>query len=202
MSTATLRRPGTAETRQTATGLTAAQDGKTIALRGLVIRYGAPYEVTDRFGSFTETMHSGVASRVMARPDFDCRFLINHDGLALARSASGTLVLDDGPVGLSCIAYLDSRSASANELALAVERGDVNQMSCGFVVGEDSWGIAPGGVETRDVFELAELFDCSAVTFPASPTTSIELASRVERRYRGGGTTRRTANIFRGYIPL
>jgi hypothetical protein len=63
----------------------------------------------------------------------------------------------------------------ANDLAVAIERGDVSQMSCGFVVGRDTWN---SDYTKRSIQALAELFDVSAVTYPASPATSIELSLR------------------------
>ena len=69
----------------------------------------------------------------------DCRFLINHTGMPLARTLSGTLTLTEGPTALSFRATLDARQQMANDLAVSIERGDVSAMSCGFVVGRDKW---------------------------------------------------------------
>lgn len=157
----------------------ASSDGRDIVLSGTPIVYDTPYSVRDMLGSFRERMIPGVAGEVMGRSDFDCRFLVNHDGLPLARSASGTLVMTDTPAGLRAEAHLDGRSQMANDLAVAVERGDVSQMSCGFVVAEDEWRWADDGEEERDIFSFDDLFDVSAVTYPASPTTSIEVAQRM-----------------------
>lgn len=120
-------------------------------------------------------MLPGVASDVISR-GADVRFLFNHDGLPLARTTSGTLTLDTNNTrGLPMTATLDSRQQLANDLAVAIERGDVNQMSCGFVVGTDDWNDAG---DQRSISKFSDMFDVSAVTYPASPTTSIELAYR------------------------
>lgn len=158
-----------------------AQDGNSIVLTGMPIRYQSAYDVRDWAGVFRETMHPGVADNAMASRDFDCRFLVNHDGMPLARTASGTLLLEDTPKGLRSEARLDARSNLANDLAVAVERGDITQMSCGFVVatGGDEWRFADDGTEERDIYSFDDLFDVSAVTYPASPTTSIELTQRM-----------------------
>lgn len=155
------------EVRSAATG-----DG--IVVSGMPIRYDAPYTVCDMFGEFEETMHAGVATNALAA-SADVRFLFNHDGLPLARTLSGTLSLEDGPDGLSMRATLDARQQLANDLAVAIERGDVSQMSCGFVVAMDTWN---DDFTQRDIWRFQELFDVSAVTYPASPTTSIELSLR------------------------
>jgi hypothetical protein len=47
------------------------------------------------------------------------------------------LVLTDTPQALNCRATLDSRSPSALEVIIATGRGDINQMSVGFIVAED-----------------------------------------------------------------
>src|SRR5579884_2454164 len=122
-----------------ATGLEvrAATNTDEIVISGSPIMYDAPYVVADRFGEFEERMAPGVASKVLHSADV--RFLFNHDGLPLARSASGTLTLTDRPGSLDFEARLDARQQLANDLAIAIERGDVSQMSCGFIVARDEW---------------------------------------------------------------
>lgn len=167
--------------RFTAEGLETRQadGGDTLEIRGLFLRYDAPYTVNDMFGAFTETMHRGVLSGVVSR-NADVRFLFNHDGPPFARTLNGTLTIEDRDEGGYMVASLDNRRSDARDLAYAIERGDISQMSCGFIVnddewsGEDEWGLP----DVRDVYGFEELFDVSAVTFPASPTTSLELAYR------------------------
>ncbi|HEX5347843.1 MAG TPA: HK97 family phage prohead protease [Pseudonocardiaceae bacterium] len=145
-----------------------------IEITGTPIVYGQSYTVVDMLGEFEETMHPGVATNVLAA-GADVRFLFNHDGLPLARTTSATLTLTDSLDGLGMRAALDARQQLANDLAVAIERGDVNQMSCGFVVANDDWN---SDYTQRDIYRFEELFDVSAVTYPASPTTSVELALR------------------------
>lgn len=145
-----------------------------IVISGVPIAYNTGYEVFDMLGSFEETMHPGVAATVLASGT-DTRFLFNHEGLPLARSTSGTLTFNDTMTGLGIEARMDSRQQLANDLAVAIERGDVSQMSCGFRVGVDSWS---DDWTKRDIYQIEELFDVSAVTYPASPTTTVELALR------------------------
>lgn len=152
-----------------------ATDGSDqIEIVGTPIVYNVGYTVVDMFGAFEETMHAGVASNLLAA-GCDTRFLLNHDGLPMARTLPGTLVLTDGIDGLGMVALCDARQQLANDLAVAIERGDVTQMSCGFIVASDEW---TSDYTQRDIYRFEELFDVSAVTYPASPTTSIELALR------------------------
>jgi HK97 family phage prohead protease len=150
--------------------------GSEIVLEGTPIVYNSAYSVFDMFGEFKETMAPTVCDHVLASPmQLDCRYLFNHDGLPLARTQSGTLELNNSPQGLKSIAHLDSRQQLANDLAVAVERGDVSQMSCGFIVGSDSWN---DDMTERTIYSFSELLDVSPVTYPASPTTSVSLAQR------------------------
>lgn len=163
--------------RFTASGLevrSAADGSDSIVITGTPIVYETPYQVFDMFGEFTETMHAGVVTNLLAGQP-DVRFLFNHDGMPIARTASGTLQLNDSASGLGIVATLDARMQLACDLAVAIERGDVNQMSCGFRVAMDTWN---DDYTQRDIWRLEELFDVSAVTYPASPTTSVELALR------------------------
>ena len=137
---------------------------------GAPVVYGTPYTVYDAWGSFIEVVQAGAISSILATAD--CRFLYNHQGLTMARTSSGTLTLTDTPHALNCSATLDPRQTVASDLVLAIGRGDVNQMSVGFVVAEDSWN---EDFSYRTITRFGELMDVSPVAFPASPTTSVEV---------------------------
>lgn len=171
--------PGGIEVRRfAAEGLevrSGAAGSDTIEITGSPIVYNAPYTVNDMFGEFTETMAPGVCTNVLASNP-DCRFLFNHDGLPLARTTSGTMTLADTPNACTFTAQLDARQSLANDLAVAIERGDVSQMSCGFIVANDTWN---ADMTDRTIYRFQDLLDVSAVTYPASPTTSIAVAERM-----------------------
>jgi HK97 family phage prohead protease len=156
-------------------------EGDEVVLRGTPIVFDTPYTVRDMFGPFSETMRPTVVDDVLGRGDLDCRFLENHEGRPLARTANGTLTLTAGRNGVESEARVDTRRTDSRDLMLAVERGDITQMSCGFIVADDGdeWRVGDDGAEEREIHSFGELFDVSAVTYPASPTTSIELAQRM-----------------------
>jgi hypothetical protein len=154
------------------------EDGDEAVLEGMPIVYETPYSVRDCLGTFRETMKPGVAAATMRSRDFDCKFLENHTGRPFATVGNGTLTFEDTPEGLRSFARMDLRRTDARDLALTVERRDVTQMSCGFVVNDDAWRWGDDGIEERDIFSFDDLFDVSAVTYPASPTTSIAVAQR------------------------
>jgi hypothetical protein len=173
----------------------------TIAVSGFPIVYNSAYKVYDGLGPpFQETMRPGVVTNLLAR-GVDCRFLLNHSGLPLARSTAGTLTLTDTPTKLGFTATLDARQSLANDLAIAIERGDISQMSVGMIVGVDDWA----DNETRTIHSLSDLLDVSAVGFAASPSTSIGLARQDEimatlteiRQSRGVARPTRTTEDLR-----
>lgn len=147
--------------------------GDNVEVVGTPIVYDTPYDVYDAFGTFEETMCPGVAAPAFGQ---DVRFLLGHDDiLPLARTGAGTMTLVNATEGLGIQAGLDRRQTRASDLLIALERGDLTQMSCGFTVAMDEWS---ADYSQRSVILFHELFEVSAVTFPASPTTSVGLGAR------------------------
>jgi HK97 family phage prohead protease len=136
---------------------------------------------------FYERVSPNAFDSAIAGED-DVRFLINHEPtLLLARTKSGTLELSKDDDGLLADADLPD-TGPARDLAVQMDRGDMDQMSFGFRTIEDSWD--EEDVETNDgetvkisvrTLEKVELFDVSAVTFPAYPDTDAELNSAAYR---------------------
>lgn len=133
---------------------------------------GAPY-------GWRESIARGAASKSLAERD-DVRFLVNHDGLALARSrglALDTMTLTADDLGLRFdVPNLDAPgNVFAAALASAVDRGDCDQCSLAFAAVRQEWNT---DYTERRILEL-RLFDVSAVTYPANPATIIG-ATRAE----------------------
>lgn len=133
--------------------------------------------VSEDFGGWQEIIRPGAATRTLQK-DPDVRFLLNHDAnLLLGRTASGTLSLSEDDAGV----LVDSDMADvsyARDLAVLIERGDLNQMSFGFWITADSWS---GSLHEVREFDL-DGGDVSAVTFPAYAQTSAELRSLAQKR--------------------
>jgi HK97 family phage prohead protease len=188
---------GTTETRKfspavAGTSVRSSMTSDGIEVTGRPIVYNVPYTVHDALGSFQETMKPGVVSQILG--SCDCRFLLNHstEFIPLARTTSRTLVLSDGPDALRFSATLDPRQTLANDLAVAIERGDISAMSVGFQVAEDEWN---ADYTKRTITRFAALLDVSAVSFPASPTTSIGLTNG-----NGSTTTNSARNRTRDLV--
>lgn len=139
-------------------------------LDGYASMTGSPYTVRDWLGEYDETIEPGAFKKTLAERD-DVRLLLNHDGLPLARTASRTMTLDEDDQGLHVLAELDRRSTTTNDVAVAMERGDLDQMSFAFSVTRQEWN---EDYTQRWIKEL-KLFDVSVVTYPANPATSAKL---------------------------
>lgn len=130
---------------------------------------GAPY-------GWSESIARGAATKSLAERD-DVRFLNNHDGLPLARTKSGTMILEADDMGLRVeVPNLDPSNPSAAELLSALDRGDVDQMSFAFQAIRQDWN---SDYTERRITEV-RLFDVSAVTYPANEATIIAARSQFD----------------------
>ena len=118
-----------------------------------------------RFG-FIEAIAPDAFRDVLAD---DVRLLINHDGLPLARTINGTLILSQDSIGLHNEAIF-APTDEARNLAILLERGDVNQQSFAFTIEDESWSTREHeGVDMdfRTINKVGRLYDTSIVTYPA-----------------------------------
>lgn len=118
------------------------------------------------FFPFLERIQRGAFKKVLGD---DVRFLLNHEGMPLARTRAGTLRLKEDPKGLAVEADIAPITAG-RDLRVSLERGDVDQMSIMFIVGDYEWD-ETGEIPVRVISRIEQLFDVSVVTFPAYPTT-------------------------------
>lgn len=133
---------------------------------------------TDIGGYFTEEIAPGAFSETLKASDV--RALIDHDsGRVIGRSAAGTLRMKEDDKGLYVEIDLPDTS-DGRDLAVQLERGDISGMSFGFRVTKDEWD-ETGDVPARTIRQV-ELYEVSAVAFPAYGDTSIALRSLDEAR--------------------
>jgi len=124
-----------------------------------------PYEV----GDFTETVARGAFKRTLAESP-DVVLLVNHEGLPLARTKSGTLSLAEDSRGLRVDADLDVARSDVQNLAHAMKRGDIDQMSFAFRVTDQEWNDDYSKRMIKSV--TIHRGDVSIVTQGANPATT------------------------------
>jgi uncharacterized protein len=143
--------------------------------------YAAVYNSPSKDLGFIEVLAPGAFSDTVNQ---DVRALINHDSnLVLGRTKSGTLRLEDDEIGLRFEVDLPD-TQYARDLAVSIERGDVNQCSFGFSVkkGGDNFSRTSDGQALRTITKVDRLYDVSAVTYPAYEATTVSLRSLIQER--------------------
>ena len=138
-----------------------------------VVGYASVYDSeSNDLGGFREYIAKGAFE---GRLNDDVRFLINHDGLPLARTTNGTLTLSTDERGLKYEAKISDTSIGRDLLTL-MKDGTINQSSFAFIVEDDSWEFKDG-VNIRTINKIGRLYDVSAVTYPAYEEASVGLRS-------------------------
>ena len=123
-------------------------------------------------GTFREKIDPAAFDEVLATNP-DVRLLLEHEGLPLARTKAGTLDLSKDEVGLRSWARISNTRA---DVIVALERGDLDQMSFAFTIAEDEWHEdVDAELVERTILRVGELFDVSLVAFPAYPDTDAAL---------------------------
>jgi HK97 family phage prohead protease len=150
-----------------------ADGAQALILRGRPILYDTPTLINDVGGSYTEIIRKGALDGADLS---DVRLLYNHDlgKVPLARTPK-TMSLKVDEEGLTFEAVLPE-TAGAKEVYEAVKRGDLSGMSFAFTVpeGGDDYDAK---TNTRAIRQIAKVYECSVVPYPAYPTTSIEARS-------------------------
>ena len=176
-------------------GLHGDDDADTITLTGLA----AVFDKWADLGHFRERIRPGAFAKALKTSDV--RLLVNHEGLPLARTSSGTMKLFETKQGLEMEAKLDRADPDVRALIPKIERGDLSQFSFAFDVASDGQEFKG---EERTITEFAEIFDVSLVTFPAFEQTKITaLRSRelfdADRAMHDVQTTRLREVLMRQY---
>lgn len=136
-------------------------DDGTVGVHG----YAAVFDVP----SHGEVIKRSAFNRSLAQKD-DIRLLTNHDGVAMARTKSGTMTVTVDDVGLAFdVPSLDPANPDVQRLMSAIGRGDVDQ--CSFAGYFTDTAPVDGVREVREV----QLVDVSIVTFPWYDDTTVSL---------------------------
>ncbi|MER9170923.1 HK97 family phage prohead protease [Mesorhizobium australicum] len=143
-------------------------DDTGIKVSGYAAVFG---QITDIGDYFREVIEPGAFRDAIGRDDVV--FLINHEGLPLARTRSGTLKLSEDAHGLLIETTLDPTDPDVMSIVPKMKRGDLDKMSFAFRADVQIWD------DTQDpplrTIQKASLYDVAIVTTPAYDGTEIGL---------------------------
>ena len=147
-------------------------EGKPPTIEGYAANYNQPSEDM----GFIEYIATGAFSKAVGRDDV--RALFNHDAnYVLGRNRAGTLELIDDAVGLR-VGITPPETQWATDLMHSMKRGDINQMSFAFGVIDEEWD-TENDYPKRTIKDV-KLYDVSVVTYPAYPTTTAAVRSKLD----------------------
>ncbi|MFF1597685.1 HK97 family phage prohead protease [Streptomyces mirabilis] len=145
------------------------QANGTLRFTGYASVTETPYEMNDWLGDYTEVVRSGAFAKTLSE-GADVPFKLNHDGMTLARTKSGTMRLSEDSTGLHVEADLDPGNGQVRDIRSAMERGDLDEMSFAFRVTRQEW--SPDYTQ-RDITEVnMSKGDVSIVNYGANPHTA------------------------------
>ena len=155
------------------------KDGGGQVIEGHAAVFDSWSEMLGGIFPFKEKVRKGAFIKSIKKDDI--RALFNHDAnYVLGRNKAGTLELEEDEIGLKV--RIDPPDTQwARDMQTSIKRGDISQMSIGFLVVKDKWSTV-GGVDVRELIEV-QLFDVSPVTFPAYTQTDVGV--RAMRSYEG-----------------
>lgn len=175
-------------------------DAGDFVIEGYATVYDTWYDVAggpDNGIGWREMFATGSTSKSIAERD-DVRLLVNHEGVALARTKAGTLDLVSDSVGLRSTGRVDGNRPDVVTVLSALERGDMDEMSLAFRAIRQEWN----DDYTERIVREAQIFDVSVVTYPANEATVAQIGSSVstlvEANSSTGGDPITTSTIYVG----
>ena len=141
-----------------------------------IVGYAAVFDSLSRdLGGFREKIMPGAFTRSIKRGD-DVAALFGHNPeLVLGRLSNGTLRMEEDDHGLR-VEIDPPDTTTGRDVVEYIRRGDIDAMSFGFVVDNESWSNDDDG-DVRTLHAVS-IYDVSAVTFPAYPDTTLAVRSR------------------------
>ena len=146
-------------------------EDEEVILRGYAAVYNSDSE---NMGGFYEQIAPGAFRDVMGD---DVRAYLNHDeNRLLGRVSSGTLTISSDDRGLYYEVKMPN-TTYAKDLIELMKRGDINQSSFAFLIGDNYWE-ERNGETYRIITKISRLLDVSPVAQPAYPDATSEIATR------------------------
>lgn len=163
------------EMRYAGSELRASGDNGKMVIKGRPAVYNS---LSKNLGGFRELLVPGCFDESLDDPEIYASY--NHNESAIiGRVSAGTLQVDSDSVGLTMRCELPQNTLG-RDLYESIKRGDVNKMSFGMFVDQDSWDVASdesGQKFERRSVKRARLFECSPVTTPAYDASSVSARS-------------------------
>ena len=156
-----------------------ASTDEELIVEGYAATFNEPYELYGGppYGWIEEVDPHAFDKTLASNPDVP--LLLNHEGMPLARTKSGTLQLSTDQVGLKMRGTLDKRDPQVQSVAVKLERGDMDEMSFAFWVIRDEWTY-DDDIEHRLMKEVnIHKGDVAIVNYGANPNTSVGIADAV-----------------------
>lgn len=151
-----------------------ATDDEQMIVEGYSLRFN---KLSNDLGGFVEE----ISPEALKDADLsDVRCLIDHDSSkVLGRTTSETLELTVDDEGLYFRCQLPN-TTYGRDIYESVRRGDISQMSFGFILAEDGdeFEKRDDGLFKRTLRKIKSLFDVSIVTYPAYNDTDVAPALR------------------------
>ena len=152
-----------------------AENGGTV-IEGHAAVFDSWSETLGGIFPFKEIVRKGAFNESIGKDDI--RALFNHDpNYVLGRNRAGTLELVEDEIGLR-VRITPPETSWAKDIQTSIKRGDITQMSIGFIVEEDKWS-TQDGMDVREIRKV-QLFDVSPVTFPAYTATDVGVRAMQE----------------------
>lgn len=150
-------------------------DSKSFTVAGHFTTFDDPYELCPGF--FESISRTALDDCDMS----DVLFQYDHAGDVLARQRNGSLRVGVDEVGGWCEARLDG-CQRARDLYEAIQNGLVVEMSFGFIIADGGfeWEEDEDGNIHSTITHIRKIFDVSAVSAPANPSTDIHARSYVD----------------------
>lgn len=140
------------------------------------------YDSMTDLGYFNEIIEAGALDNANLK---DVRFLVNHNTemIPLARSRNNTenstmqMTVDKDGMGIRVNLDTENNSEAKN-LFSAIKRGDITGMSFMFTIDGEEWEDLETDHPTRRIKSIGQVFEVSAVTFPAYEATEISARNK------------------------
>lgn len=172
------------------------QDGEAVVVVGHAAVFNQEVSIGDYF---REVIRPGAFVNAIGRDDVP--FLIEHEGLPLARTRSGTLKLQEDSIGLRIEAELDIEDPDVKRIIPKMKRGDLDKMSFAFRAVRQEWFEPEDDIPLRILHEV-DLGDVAIVTFPAYDGTDIALRSLTAKREKEKESERKRDNFAAARLRL